>query len=667
MLETPVVVKVHEGLHARPATQFAKLAKRFNCSLKVGRGDAWADAKSAVKLMLLGVKQHDQIILRAEGDDEREAVGQLAEFLADETLCLPANAEGSGGVPAHTTPASAPAARAGGAIAGTADRTDAPSLRGVPASEGLAYGSAYSYFAEEFVADRQFVAPHEVATELDRFSAALEAALRAMLEPRDNAEDHEEIFTAIAEVARSDDFEGAIRALMSSGWSAEAATLKCGHDLASAFAALPDEYMRSRADDIRGLTQTVAATLLGRERCSLSDLPGRCIVIAECLSAPDLARADLGNIAGIVCTSGSATSHVAIIARAHGIPAILGVTAGHDVLRAASWVAIDGSTGDVWLDHSPELERSMARRLQTQREADAALLVYRDVEPQTQDGHKIQVAANLGSLAEIEAAQRAGAMGVGLFRTELLFMDRRRVPSEDEQYEVYSTLASSFAPWPVVIRTLDAGADKPLPGVPFPEEENPFLGWRGIRMCLDCPQIFEPQLRALLRAAVHGNLSVMIPMVADLEEVRRTKAMMARLSADLRGEGIAHGQPKLGIMIETPAAVLTADLLAKEADFFSIGTNDLTQYVMAVDRMNPRLGALYRTDHLAVLQAIRIVCDAARRAKISVGVCGEAASRPELIPTLVKLGVHELSMSPSAILRAKKVITQIDAEHRDAA
>lgn len=488
-----------------------------------------------------------------------------------------------------------------------------------------------------------------------------------MLEPRGEAGEHEEIFDAIADVARSDDFAGAIRALVSSHWSAEAATLKCGLDLAVAFATLPDEYLRSRADDIRGLTRAVAASLLGKPIASLSDLPGPSIVLAEDLSAPDLARADLRNIQGIVCTSGSATSHVAIIARAYGIPAVLGVAADRDTLRSAARAAIDGGSGELWLDHSPEFEQAMSMRLEAQREAQASLLAYRDVEPRTQDGQKVHVAANLGSLAEIEAAQHAGAMGVGLFRTELLFMDQRRVPSEEEQYEVYSTLARAFAPWPVIIRTLDAGADKPLPGVRFPEEENPFLGWRGIRMCLDCPEIFEPQLRALLRAAVHGNLRVMLPMVDDIEEVRRTKAIMARLSRALAEEGIAHGQPQLGIMIETPAAVLTADLLAKEADFFSIGTNDLTQYIMAVDRMNPRLASLYRTDHLAVLQAIRIVCEAAQRAKISVGVCGEAASRPEMIPTLVRLGVDELSMSPSAILRAKKIITEIEATRRDAA
>ncbi|WP_204117386.1 phosphoenolpyruvate--protein phosphotransferase [Paraburkholderia sp. C35] len=664
MLETPVVVKVHEGLHARPATQFAKLAKGFSCSLAIGRGETWTDAKSAVKLMLLGVKQNERIVLRAEGEDEREAMGRLAEFLADETIAAPASSDSgsTGSVASHN----AQPVR-GDAANESLSAVQGQSLKGIAASEGLAFGNTFAYFREEIVADRQFVAPHEVEDELSRFGTALEDTLRAMLAPRADAGEHEEIFAAIADVARSDDFAGAIRALVASRWSAEAATLKCGMDLAIAFATLPDEYLRSRADDIRGLTRSIAATLLGKQQSSLGDLPGPCIVVAEDLSAPDLARADLANILGIVCTSGSATSHVAIIARTHGIPAILGVAADRDALRAASRAAIDGCSGEVWLDHAPELERSMSKRLEAQREVDVALLAYRDVEPQTQGGRKIQVAANLGSLAEIEAAQRVGAMGVGLFRTELLFLDQRCVPSEDEQYEAYATLARAFAPQPVIIRTLDAGADKPLPGIRFPEEENPFLGWRGIRMCLDCPEIFEPQLRALLRAAVHGNLWVMIPMVDDVEEVRRVKSMLARLSAELTTRGIAHAQPKLGIMIETPAAVLIADDLAKEVEFFSIGTNDLTQYIMAVDRMNPQLASLYRTDHPAVLKAIRMVCDAAHRANISVGVCGEAASRPDMIPTLVRLGVDELSMSPSAILRAKKVITEIAGERRDAA
>jgi phosphocarrier protein FPr len=661
MLEAPIIVKVHEGLHARPATQFAKLAKGFSCSLKIARGDAWADAKSAVKLMLLGVKQDEQILLRAEGDDEHEAMGRLSAFLLDASISAPApRVETASRVPAATAP---PPAEAAVAVA-TPERALAQSVRGVPASEGLAFGSVYAWFRDEIVADREFVAAHEVADELERFGAALDETLRAMIEhdaTDGEAPDDDDIYEAIAEIARGDDFAGAIRGLLAARWSAAAATLKCGNDLACALVTTTDDYLRSRADDIRGLTRALAATLLGRPQPTLRDLPGRCIVLADELCAPDLARADLRNIAGIVCTSGSITSHVAIIARAHGIPAVLGAAADRTTLRAASRAAIDGSSGEVWLDHDEAIERMLSERVAAAREAQAALLAYRDVEPRTRDGRKIRVAANLGTPEEIEAAQRAGAMGVGLFRTELLFMDRRRAPTEDEQYDAYTALARAFAPWPVIVRTLDAGADKPLPGVQFPHEQNPFLGWRGIRMCLDSPAIFEPQLRALLRAAVHGNLRVMLPMVADVDEVRRVKAMIARIAAELTAAGIAHAQPPLGIMIETPAAVLTADLLAREAAFFSIGTNDLTQYVMAVDRMNPDLAPLYRTDHPAVLQAIRLVCDAARRAGIEVGVCGEAASQPEMIPTLVKLGVDELSMSPASILRAKKLVMEIDS------
>jgi phosphocarrier protein FPr len=247
-------------------------------------------------------------------------------------------------------------------------------------------------------------------------------------------------------------------------------------------------------------------------------------------------------------------------------------------------------------------------------------------------------------------------MSVGLFRTELLFMDRRTLPDEDEQTAIYSRLAQAFHPRPVVIRTLDVGGDKPVPGIVFPEEDNPFLGWRGVRMCLDRPDVFLPQLRALLRAAAVGNVQVMVPMVDDVDEVRRVKALMATCAEQLTREGVAWAQPKLGIMVETPAAALTADLLAQEVDFFSIGTNDLTQYVMAVDRMNPDLASLYRTDHPAVLRAIGMVCEAAKKAGISVAVCGEAAARPDMIPVLLDLGVNELSMSPSSVLRAKKIV-----------
>jgi phosphotransferase system enzyme I (PtsI) len=663
MLETAIVVKVNEGLHARPATQFAKLAKEFSCSLQIFRGATCADAKSAVKLMLLGVKQDDQILLRADGSDESDAVRRLLQFLSE-----PSAGVSLAGHDANDRLVEKAAAVEAG-IRADADKPQDPrvqepavteaSVRGVAASEGLAYGEAFVYLPEALRATRQFIEPDEVEGELARFGVAFREAIAALDSQFETMGQHDDIVEALTDVAQSDEFSGAVKDRIASGWDAAAATLQVGEELAAAFLAMEDEYLRSRADDIRGIARQVALRLLGRDDVSLASLSRPCIVLAADLSALDFARACVANIVGLVCIKGSATSHLAIMARAHGIPAVLGLPVADDRLREATTVALDGAQGQVWFDPSPELQADFAARIAQDRRRHAALSVYRDVAPVTRDGRHIEIAANLGSLTEIDAALEAGAMGVGLFRTELLFMDRRTLPDEDEQYNVYSRLAEAFHPRPVVIRTLDVGGDKPVPGIVFPQEDNPFLGWRGVRMCLDRPDVFKPQLRALLRAATLGNVHVMLPMVDDLDEVRRVKVLLATCAQELALEGAAYAMPKLGIMVETPAAALTADLLAPEVDFFSIGTNDLTQYVMAVDRVNPNLAALYRTDHPAVLRAIGMVCEAAKKANISVAVCGEAAARPEMIPVLIGLGVNELSMSPSSVLRAKKIASEL--------
>jgi phosphotransferase system enzyme I (PtsI) len=679
MLETAIVVKVHEGLHARPATQFAKLAKEFSCSLQIFRGSTCADAKSAVKLMLLGVKQDDQILLRADGSDESDAVRRLLQFLSEPTagvsLTRPDGAHESAN--SGVTEKDAGALREQGtAVEGKEDPAVVDSssppplsnacssaaelpLRGVPASEGLACGAAFVYLPEALRATRQFIEPDEVESELERFGVAFRESIAALDQQFETMGQHDDIVEALADVAQSDEFSGAVKERITAGWDAAAATLQVGEELEAAFLAMEDEYLRSRADDIRGITRQVTLRLLGKDDVSLSALTEPCVVLAADLSALDFARARVANIVGLVCTRGSATSHLAIMARAHGIPAVLGLPVAEDLLREASAVALDGAQGQVWFDPSPDLQADFSTRIAQDRRRHAALSVYRDVAPVTRDGRHIEIAANLGSLAEIDAALEAGAMGVGLFRTELLFMDRRTLPDEDEQYAVYSRLAQAFHPRPVVIRTLDVGGDKPVPGIVFPQEDNPFLGWRGVRMCLDRPDVFEPQLRALLRAAALGNVHVMLPMVDDLDEIRRVKALLANCAQALKQEGVTYGMPKLGIMVETPAAALTADLLAPEVDFFSIGTNDLTQYVMAVDRVNPNLASLYRTDHPAVLRAIGMVCEAAKHANIRVAVCGEAAARPEMIPVLIGLGVNELSMSPSSVLRAKKIVSEL--------
>jgi phosphocarrier protein FPr len=338
---------------------------------------------------------------------------------------------------------------------------------------------------------------------------------------------------------------------------------------------------------------------------------------------------------------------------------VLGLGARIHELREAKEIAIDGNSGAVIPDPDAQTRAAYRKRIDEVAAERVALEAYRDTVPTLADGTVIEVAANLGALEEIDAAREAGAMGVGLFRTELLFMRHMHLPSEDMQAEIYGALAKAFAPAPVIVRTLDIGGDKPIAGIEFPEEENPFLGWRGIRMCLDRPDIFRPQLRALMRAAVHGNVKVMLPMVSQLSEVVRTRELIAECEAELKERGVPFGQFELGVMIETPAAVLIARELAKESAFFSIGTNDLTQYVMAADRLNPTVAGLNDVSNPAVMTAIEMTARAGKEAGIMVGMCGEAAGRPDLIPEFIRMGLTELSMSPASIPRAKKVIVDM--------
>lgn len=440
---------------------------------------------------------------------------------------------------------------------------------------------------------------------------------------------------------------------------AVSAMLGAASTVAGQFAVLDDPYLNARADDVHAVSRQICLALLGEEDVDLEELPDGSILIAEDIGAWDLARAPLKRIGGIVCGHGGATSHVAIIARTHGIPAVLGLGEAVHELRTAGTVAVDGSSGIVHIDPDAAMSAEIEARLAKAAAEKQALNAYRDAVPRRADGTVIEIAANLGALEEIEVALEAGAMGVGLFRTELLFMKHIHLPSEDMQAETYAALLRAFAPRSVIVRTLDIGGDKPIAGIEFPEEENPFLGWRGIRMCLDRPEIFKPQLRALLRSAVHGNLKVMLPMVSNVGEVRAAKALIAECMAELEKEGKPFAAFDLGVMIETPAAVLTAKELARESAFFSIGTNDLTQYVMAADRLNPTVAKLNDVRHPAVMTAIEMTAKAGAEAGIMVGMCGEAAGNPQLIPEFLRMGLTELSMSPASIPRAKKLVTDM--------
>jgi phosphoenolpyruvate-protein phosphotransferase (PTS system enzyme I) len=456
-----------------------------------------------------------------------------------------------------------------------------------------------------------------------------------------------------------DEFHSEVTERVRNLTSPEAAVLSVGEEYAAMFAAMEDEYLAARADDVRDVATQIASELIGGGATGLETLAQPSVIVAVNLAPSDTARISKGMALGFLISEGSRTSHVSIMARSMGIPAVVGV--GSELKKAlkAEVIALDGAEGYAIADPDPETISSFENK-QSNAAAEATLLEeYKRLEARTSDGRRIEVAANIGSASEAEGALEWGAEGVGLFRTEFLFMQRTELPTEEEQYEAYRKVAKAFGEKPVVIRTLDVGGDKDLPGVDQPAEENPFLGWRGIRMCLDVPELFKPQLRALLRAALCGNLKVMFPMIVDNSEVREAKKILQECREELESEGKEIGEVEVGIMVETPAAAIRAHEIAPEVSFFSIGTNDLVQYTLAADRGNERLRRLQSAEHPAVLDLIGRTCEAAKEAGIWVGVCGEAAGEAAMIPRLLELGVTELSMSAPSIPRAKKVISEL--------
>ena len=536
-------------------------------------------------------------------------------------------------------------------------------LSGVGASEGVAVGPAFVPQTGRPEPERTRIDEGEVEVELRRFRDAVEVVVGKISETADGLresgnEDEAGIFDFHAEMAEDPELASAVDERVKNLESPEAAVLAAGEEYAAEFAAMEDEYLSARADDVRDVTRQISAELMGQAASGFEALHRPSIVLARSLAPSDTARIQKGMALAFVTAEGSRTSHVSIMARSMGIPAVVGVGDALSEALDAETVAVDGTEGSAITDPDRETVARFEEMSQALAEERAALDQYRHKQARTADGRRIEVAANLGSASEAEGALEWGAEGVGLFRTEFLFMERDDLPSEDEQYDAYSTVARAFGEKPVIIRTLDVGGDKNLPGIDQIHEDNPFLGWRGIRMSLDTPDLFKPQLRAILRAAAHGNLKVMFPMVVEVEELRAAKKMLDEARGELEEEGVEVGEVETGVMIETPAAAVCAAELAAESAFFSIGTNDLVQYTLAADRGNERLRRLQDADHPAVLALIRQTCEAAEEANIPVGVCGEAAGEPQMIPKLINLGVTELSMSAPSIPRAKKVVSE---------
>ena len=537
-------------------------------------------------------------------------------------------------------------------------------LNGVAASEGVAVGPAFVHVPRELKPERETISKDAVEEELGRFHSAVETVMRKLSETAERlreggSESEARIFEAHVEMAEDPEFHSEVEERVRNLESPEAAVISVGEEFAGMFAAMEDEYLSARADDVRDVASQIATELMGGGATGLETLAEPSVILAVNLAPSDTARIPKGMGLGFLISEGSRTSHVSIMARSMGIPAVVGVGLELEKALRAKVVALDGVEGYAIADPDPDTISAFEKK-QKDIAAEAALLEeYKHVEARTSGGRRVEVSANIGSAEEAEDALSWGAEGVGLFRTEFLFMERPELPTEDEQYEAYRKVAEAFGEKPVIIRTLDVGGDKDLPGVDQPAEENPFLGWRGIRMCLDVPELFKPQLRALLRAAVHGNLKIMFPMIVDNVELRGAKKILEECRQELESEGKEFAELEVGIMVETPAAAIRAADIAPEVSFFSIGTNDLVQYTLAADRGNERLTRLQSADHPAVLDLIGKTCEAAREAGIWVGGCGEAAGDPAMAPKLVELGVTELSMSAPSIPRAKKVISEL--------
>ena len=442
------------------------------------------------------------------------------------------------------------------------------------------------------------------------------------------------------------------------GQCAEAAVDAVCNMYIEMFSSVEDDLTRQRATDIRDMRARLLGILLGQTEVDLSDLPPETVLVAHDFTPSMTANMQKEHIVGILSECGSKTSHSAILARSLELPAVMSVENICTLLENGDTVIVDGTRGEAVVRPAQGILEAYASKREQLKMEKQALHAFAGKKTVTADGKQLAVYANIGKPDDVSAVLQNDGEGVGLFRTEFLFMDRTALPSEEEQFAAYRAVAAQMQGKEVIIRTLDVGGDKDIPYLHMEKEENPFLGHRAVRYCLDNPEIYKVQLRALLRASAYGNIKIMLPLVTTVSEVRRVRELLESTKAELRRENIKfRDNIPVGVMIETPAAAMTADLLAKEADFFSIGTNDLTQYTMAVDRGNSKVSALYSHYNPAVLRLIKQTAEAANRAGIPVGMCGEAAGDKAFIPLLIAFGLHEFSVTPAAVLPTRKTVS----------
>jgi phosphotransferase system enzyme I (PtsI) len=536
-------------------------------------------------------------------------------------------------------------------------------LTGIAASPGIGVGPIHIVDPEEIEVRDGQIAPEEVADEQNRLRAALQSSreevrsLRKQIEA-ETGEEHARILDMQIDILEDPDaLEQALAAIERERRTAAWCYRRILGAVAAKLEGVDGDYYRDRALDIRDVRRRVLARLGGVRSRSLSDLRIPSLVVATDIPPSEMALAPRDKILGFATDLGGRTSHTAIMARARGIPAVVGLKAAMHEAREGAIALVDGTRGVAIFDPDPEVLQEHVRKRSNYEELAANLASLKDLACVTLDGHRVHLGANLEVPEELPSLLEQGAEGVGLYRTEFFYLSRSALPTEEAQYNAYRTIAEAMNPRPVVIRTLDVGGDKFASYLGAPVERNPFLGMRGLRFSLKREDIFRTQLRAVLRATVHGNVKVMFPMVVGLEDFRRARAVADRVRNDLKAEGVPVAQRvPFGVMVETPAAVFAIDLLAKEADFVSIGTNDLIQYTLAVDRGNEAIAEIYEPLHPAVLRAIQTVVAAGEKAAIPVGICGEMAGEPLYAVLLLGLGLGELSVSPYLVPEIKTIL-----------
>ena len=533
--------------------------------------------------------------------------------------------------------------------------------KGIAGAEGIGIGKAL--VVREQTLDYSHVVFSGAENETNRLQAAIAAFCEKVTAMQKKltasvGEKQAEILNGQIMMIQDPFMTSQMQDFIAGGQCAEAAVDAVCNMYIEMFSSVEDDLTRQRATDIRDMRARLLGILLGQTEVDLSDLPPETVLVAHDFTPSMTANMQKEHIVGILSECGSKTSHSAILARSLELPAVMSVENICTLLENGDTVIVDGTRGEAVVRPAQGILEAYASKREQLKMEKQALHAFAGKKTVTADGKQLAVYANIGKPDDVPAVLQNDGEGVGLFRTEFLFMDRTALPSEEEQFAAYRAVATQMQGKEVIIRTLDVGGDKDIPYLHMEKEENPFLGHRAVRYCLDNPEIYKVQLRALLRASAYGNIKIMLPLVTTVSEVRRVRELLESIKAELRKENIKFRENiPVGVMIETPAAAMTADLLAKEADFFSIGTNDLTQYTMAVDRGNSKVSALYSHYNPAVLRLIKQTAEAANRAGIPVGMCGEAAGDKAFIPLLIAFGLHEFSVTPAAVLPTRKTVS----------